>query len=87
MKSSSLNKGLGEFILRKCCTRGQKTQVKSQVKMGRSREGILDLRICMAVALLAVLLNTQNAVDAYKIGVGRADCTGPSVEVIFVSIY
>lgn len=25
-------------------------------------------------------------VKSYKIGVGRADCTGPPVEVIFVSI-
>lgn len=25
------------------------------------------------------------ATDGYKIGVGRADCTGPPVEIVFVS--
>lgn len=34
------------------------------------------------VGVLAALA----ACDAYKIGVGRADCTGPPVEVVFVSI-
>lgn len=24
---------------------------------------------------------------AYKIGVGRADCTGPPVEIVFVSLF
>ena len=38
------------------------------------------------VAWLAVALSLSAvAVDGYKIGIGRADCTGPSVEVIFVS--
>ncbi len=26
-----------------------------------------------------------NATNGYKIGVGRADCTGPPVEIVFVS--
>lgn len=26
-----------------------------------------------------------NAANSYKIGVGRADCTGPPVEIVFVS--
>lgn len=39
----------------------------------------------MAIVCLSVLVNVNVPVEAYKIGVGRADCTGPSVEVIFVS--
>lgn len=27
------------------------------------------------------------AIEAYRIGVGRADCTGPPVEVVFVSVF
>lgn len=29
---------------------------------------------------------TYGAADAYQIGVGRADCTGPPNQIIFVSI-
>lgn len=28
----------------------------------------------------------SNGEEGYRIGVGRADCTGPPVEVVFVSI-
>lgn len=56
--------------------------------MGRRRGE--DMRICWTIVTIACLLIlvtcVQPAVDGYKIGVGRADCTGPSVEVIFVSI-
>lgn len=40
----------------------------------------------LSIACLSIFLNVDQAVAGYKIGVGRADCTGPSVEVIFVSI-
>lgn len=40
----------------------------------------------LSIACLSIFLNVDQAVTGYKIGVGRADCTGPSVEVIFVSI-
>lgn len=55
--------------------------------MGRT-SGILDLRIMKVFVCVAVvvLLHVPGTVNGYKIGVGRADCTGPSVEVIFVSI-
>lgn len=53
--------------------------------MCRIRGGI-DLLVCIAVAWLTILYNVNYQAEAYKIGVGRADCTGPSVEVIFVSI-
>lgn len=37
----------------------------------------LSLAFCLCVSLAT----------CYQIGVGRADCTGPTVEVIFVSIF
>lgn len=40
----------------------------------------------LSIACLSIFLNVDQAVAGYRIGVGRADCTGPSVEVIFVSI-
>lgn len=39
----------------------------------------------LSVLIFQICLLTQTS-DAYKIGVGRADCTGPPVEVVFVSI-
>lgn len=46
-------------------------------------------KICAAIALISGCLigltHASNA-DGYRIGVGRADCTGPPVEVVFVSI-
>lgn len=57
--------------------------------MGR-RRGDCDLfgvmKMMLYLAIVLVTLDKTATVDAYKIGVGRADCTGPSVEVIFVSI-
>lgn len=59
--------------------------LKCVIKMVRRRLIGGDLRMCMAFVCLSVLLIVNGPVEAYKIGVGRADCTGPSVEVIFVS--
>lgn len=36
--------------------------------------------------LLICFFSCYGLVKSYKIGVGRADCTGPPVEVVFVSI-
>lgn len=38
------------------------------------------LRLVVAFVLLAI-----GSSEAYKIGLGRADATGPSVEIAFVS--
>lgn len=39
-----------------------------------------SLSLTLALVLAAIALS-----DAYKIGLGRADATGPSVEITFVS--
>lgn len=36
--------------------------------------------------ILAVVVFVISICDGYKIGLGRADCTGPSVEIAFVSL-
>lgn len=37
---------------------------------------------------ITILLAVCTYIDAaYKVGVGRADCTGPSVEITFVSTF
>lgn len=57
--------------------------------MGR-RGRTIDLRmhrlVIACLSALVVLSKVHPTEAEYKIGVGRADCTGPSVEVIFVSI-
>lgn len=35
--------------------------------------------------LVLILLLCLNS-EAYMVGVGRADCTGPSAEIVFVSL-
>lgn len=37
--------------------------------------------------ILFLLFICVNSGVAYKVGVGRADCTGPSVDIVFVSIF
>lgn len=39
---------------------------------------------CCAYILLVSLVMTSNMASAYRIGVGRADCTGPPVEITFM---
>lgn len=39
---------------------------------------------CCAYLLLVNLVMTSNMASAYRIGVGRADCTGPPVEIAFM---
>lgn len=39
------------------------------------------------ILLVSACLINCNVVDGLRIGVGRADCTGPPVEVVFVSKY
>lgn len=42
--------------------------------------------ICSLLVWICVICCHRHAVaTAYKIGVGRADCTGPPVEIVFVS--
>lgn len=43
------------------------------------------LVISLSVVLLLQIILFAHTSDAYKIGVGRADCTGPPVEIVFVS--
>lgn len=43
--------------------------------------------VIVSMVCLYILSKVDQAEATYKIGVGRADCTGPSVEVIFVSIF
>lgn len=39
----------------------------------------------MYVLLISVTVLTSSPAAAYRVGVGRADCTGPPVEITFVS--
>lgn len=37
------------------------------------------------IALAVIICTSCYSIDGYKVGVGRADATGPPVEVTFVS--
>lgn len=41
----------------------------------------------LPVVIIFCLFGCYVVTNGYKIGVGRADCTGPPVEVVFVSMY
>jgi hypothetical protein len=42
---------------------------------------------CVWVKVLVILLAVVSATwGQYRVGVGRADCTGPAAEIAFVSI-
>lgn len=43
------------------------------------------LKYSLSVLLLHIMLFI-NISDAYRVGVGRADCTGPPIEITFVRI-
>lgn len=49
--------------------------------MAKSKIFVKNSIIVLTISVLYCL----NIANGYKIGVGRADCTGPPVEVVFVS--